>query len=168
VAAQQSITLIDAATGLPVEGALVLAPGELRVFRSDVRGVVELPAGYGRAGVRVHSQHHTPVTLPPGAADGPVLLHFDAARSNPLERARTFSRADTLRGAWGPWRANNDLLSYDLDVTVRPADAFIHGTNVIRFRMLEDGRRIQLDLFENMDIDSIVHAHRPACVGAGA
>jgi aminopeptidase N len=160
VAAQATLTILDRTSQQPVEGALVFAPGELRVFRSDRRGQVELPAGYGAGGVRIHSTHHAPEVVEAGRLHGTALLTFDAARSNPLERAREFTRADSLRGTYGPYRENNDLLTYDLDVTVQPAEGFIHGSNTIRFRMLEDGRRIQFDLFENMHVDSIMHGGR--------
>ncbi len=66
------------------------------------------------------------------------------------------SRADILRGEYGPWRANNDLLSYDLDVRVDPERKFISGKNKIRFRMLKDDTRIQLDLFANLKVDKIL------------
>jgi dipeptidyl-peptidase-4 len=66
------------------------------------------------------------------------------------------TRADILRGAYGPYRANNDLLSYDLDVRVDPEKRFISGRNVIRFRMLKDDTRIQLDLVENLAVDRIL------------
>ena len=56
------------------------------------------------------------------------------------------TQADILRGAYGRYRANNDLLSYHLDVRVDPEKKFISGTNTIRFRMLKDDTRIQLDL----------------------
>ena len=63
--------------------------------------------------------------------------------------------ADIVRGAYGRYRSNNDLLSYDLDVRVDPVKKFISGTNTIRFRMLEDASRIQLDLFANLQVDGI-------------
>lgn len=69
--------------------------------------------------------------------------------------AQTPSRADILRGEYGPWRANNDLLSYDLDVRIDPERKFISGRNTIRFRMLKDDNRIQLDLYDNLKIDKI-------------
>ncbi len=69
---------------------------------------------------------------------------------------KTVTRADILRGAYGPYRANNDLLSYDLSIRVDPGRKFITGKNSIRFRMLEDGSRIQLDLFPNMKVDRIL------------
>ncbi|MGC2163851.1 MAG: M1 family metallopeptidase [Silvibacterium sp.] len=71
------------------------------------------------------------------------------------------SRADMLRGAYGPYRANNDLLYYHLDVRVDPDKQTISGDNTIRFRMLKDGARIQLDLSEALHIDKIVWGSIP-------
>ena len=69
----------------------------------------------------------------------------------------TPSRADILRGEYSPWRANNDLLSYDLDLRVDPDKKFLSGKNTIRFKMLKDDTRIQLDLFANLKVDKILH-----------
>src|SRR4051794_11250033 len=66
------------------------------------------------------------------------------------------SRADILRGEYGRYRANNDLLFYHLDVRVDPENKSIAGKNTIRFRMLEDDTRIQLDLYESLRIDKIL------------
>ena len=66
------------------------------------------------------------------------------------------TRADILRGAYGPYRANNDLLSYFLDVRVDPEKQTISGKNSIRFKMLQDGTRIQLDLHPALEIDKIL------------
>jgi len=62
---------------------------------------------------------------------------------------------DKLLGGYGPYRANNDLLYYHLDVRVDPAKQYLSGVNAIRFRMLEDGTRIQLDLVPTFKIDGI-------------
>jgi aminopeptidase N len=67
----------------------------------------------------------------------------------------TPTRAEVLRGANGPYRANNDLLYYHLDVRVDPVAKSIAGTNTVRFKMLRDGDRIQLDLTDILQIDSI-------------
>jgi aminopeptidase N len=67
------------------------------------------------------------------------------------------ARADILRGEYSQWRANNDLLSYDLDIRVDPDKKFISGKNVIRFKMLKDDTRIQLDLFANLKVEKILH-----------
>jgi aminopeptidase N len=71
------------------------------------------------------------------------------------------TRFDMLRGAYGPFRANNDLLYYHLDIRVDPQQKSIQGKNTIRFRMLQDGSRIQLDLNEALNIDKILLGDTP-------
>ena len=66
------------------------------------------------------------------------------------------TRANILRGEYGRYRANNDLLFYHLDVRVDPEKKFISGKNTIRFKMLQDDTRIQLDLYANLNVDKIV------------
>jgi aminopeptidase N len=66
------------------------------------------------------------------------------------------THANILRGEYGRYRANNDLLSYDLDIRIDPEKKFISGKNTIRFKMLKDDTRIQLDLYDNLKIDEIV------------
>lgn len=72
------------------------------------------------------------------------------------QSTQTPSRADILRGEYGQWRANNDLLSYDLDIRIDPEKKLISGRNTIRFRMLKEDTRIQLDLFANLNVDKIL------------
>lgn len=67
-----------------------------------------------------------------------------------------FSRADTLRGSLRPERTSFDVLSYNLDIKLNPEERFISGFNKIEFQVLKKTSRIQLDLFQNMKIDSIV------------
>jgi len=66
-----------------------------------------------------------------------------------------------LRGAYGPYRANNDLLYYHLDIWIDPIQKFISGKNTIHFRMLKDDNRIQLDLSEGLNIDKILYGAVP-------
>jgi aminopeptidase N len=65
------------------------------------------------------------------------------------------TRAEVLRGAYGPYRANNDLLYYHLTLKVDHIAKTITGTNLVRFKMLADATRIQLDLTDTLLIDSI-------------
>ena len=69
---------------------------------------------------------------------------------------RTPTPADILRGAYGPYRANNDLLSYDLDIRVDPEQKSIAGNNRITFKMLKDDSRVQLDLTAGLSVDKIL------------
>lgn len=71
------------------------------------------------------------------------------------------SRADVLRGAYGPHRANNDLLYYHLDVRVEPRKKYLSGRNTVRFKMLKDDARIQLDLNPALGVDRILLGTTP-------
>ncbi len=61
-----------------------------------------------------------------------------------------------LRGPYGPERANNDLLYYHLNIRVDPEKKTISGKNTIRFKMLADGTRIQIDLRDILKVDKIL------------
>ncbi len=69
--------------------------------------------------------------------------------------------ADILRGSYGQYRANNDLLFYHLDIRVDPEKKFISGKNTIRFKMLKDDTKIQLDLYEVLNVDKILLGNTP-------
>ena len=66
------------------------------------------------------------------------------------------THANILRGAYGPYRANNDLLYYKLHVRVDPEKKFLSGDVITRFKMLQDGTRIQLDLSDALNVDKIL------------
>lgn len=86
-----------------------------------------------------------------------VFVASVVAQTGPRPPASaTPTHANILRGEYGRYRANNDLLFYHLDVRVDPQKKFISGKNTIRFRMLKDDTRIQLDLYDNLKVDKIV------------
>src|SRR6185312_11744098 len=87
-------------------------------------------------------------TKKPPVADTPA-----SGRAIPQHTEPT--KDDLLRGPYGPFRANNDLLFYHLNIRVDPEAKTIGGTNLVRFRMLQDGKRIQLDLTPQLAVDSI-------------
>lgn len=66
------------------------------------------------------------------------------------------TRADILRGEYGRYRANNDLLYYGLSVRVDPEQKTLKGHTLVRFKMLKDDNRIQLDLHQALNVDKIV------------
>jgi aminopeptidase N len=65
------------------------------------------------------------------------------------------THADILRGEYGRYRANNDLLYYHLDVRVDPGTKYLRGSTLVRFKMLKDDNRIQLDLHDALKVDKI-------------
>ncbi len=74
---------------------------------------------------------------------------------------RAPTQEQILLGAYGPYRANNDLLYYHLDVRVDPEKKTISGKNTIRFRMLKDDTRIQIDLHPDLNVDKILFGATP-------
>jgi len=86
----------------------------------------------------------------------PSQTSQQSSTPSPLPSHREPTKADILRGAYGPYRANNDLLSYHLDIRIDPEKKFIIGKNTIRFKMLKDDARIQLDLAVALNIDKIL------------
>jgi aminopeptidase N len=90
------------------------------------------------------------------ASAGPAVAQQAAPPRQPPSTLRAPTRTDVLRGEYGRYRANNDLLHYDLDIRVNPEKKFISGKNTIRFRMLKDDTRIQLELFPDYAVEKIV------------
>lgn len=71
--------------------------------------------------------------------------------------SQTFTKRDSLRGGLPFERTCFDVQKYVIDVSVDVENKFITGLTTISFKVVENTKRIQLDLFENMKIDSIVN-----------
>ncbi len=67
-----------------------------------------------------------------------------------------FTKYDTLRGSLTEARTNYDVLSYDLDVKLIIERKQIRGSNNIMFEVIKELDSLQIDLFSNMYIDSII------------
>ncbi|WP_432670869.1 M1 family metallopeptidase [Flavobacterium sp. SM2513] len=74
--------------------------------------------------------------------------------------AQNFTRKDSLQGGFSFERTCFDVQKYDLNLTVNPEKKFISGSNKISFKMLQESSKIQLDLFENMHVDSVIFNER--------
>src|SRR5712691_10126973 len=90
-----------------------------------------------------------------------TLCAQTATRSGAAQSPTAPTHADILRGEYGRYRANNDLLFYHLDIRIDPEKKFVSGKNTIRFRMLADDTRIQLDLYDNLKVDKILFGSTP-------
>lgn len=73
-----------------------------------------------------------------------------------LTNKSKFTKADTLRGSLRPERTAFDMQKYDLHLKINPEQKSISGYNDITFKVLDHQKVMQLDLFDNMIIDSIV------------
>lgn len=70
--------------------------------------------------------------------------------------AQNFTRRDSLQGGLRFERTSFDVLRYDLNIKINPEEKSIVGFNDITFKVIETTQKIQLDLFDNMNVDSIV------------
>lgn len=68
-----------------------------------------------------------------------------------------YTEADTLRGSLRTERTSFNVQKYHLKLKVEPEKKFISGSNIISFKVEEDLPVMQLDLFKNMQIDSIIY-----------
>ena len=71
---------------------------------------------------------------------------------------KKYSEQDRLRGSVTPERVWWDLKHYELSIAVDPESKSIKGSNVIRFDALEDGRAMQIDLQEPLEITKVEHS----------
>ncbi|PYS68950.1 MAG: peptidase M1 [Acidobacteria bacterium] len=85
-----------------------------------------------------------------------TVISIEPASTKAVQTSSAPSRANILRGEYGRFRANNDLLYYHLDVRVDPDKKFLSGSTAMRFKMLADDNRIQLDLHEALKVERVV------------
>lgn len=74
--------------------------------------------------------------------------------------SQNFTRRDSLQGGLRPERTCYDVQRYDLNIKINPDEKTIVGYNEIAFKVVENSSKIQIDLFENMQIDSIIHNNK--------
>lgn len=68
-----------------------------------------------------------------------------------------FTKADTLRGSITPERAWWDLLHYNIQVQPNLVEKTIQGDVTIRFKVLSIGKKMQIDLQQPLQIDSVYY-----------
>ena len=71
-----------------------------------------------------------------------------------------FTRQDTLRGTITAERVWWDLLHYDLDMKVDPSTKSLQGNNTIRYKVLKNDQRMQIDLQPPMEITKITQSNQ--------
>lgn len=87
-----------------------------------------------------------------------LILIAEPLTSQVVTHKEHYTEADTLRGSLRPER-NFDVLTYHLNVKVNPEKKYISGYNTIGFRAGEDLPVMQVDLFANMQVDSIMYGN---------
>ena len=80
-----------------------------------------------------------------------TFSNFAFSQNNPI------TRAETLRGSITPERDWWDLQHYDLSVQFFPETKTIKGSNVISFKTVKAGNKIQIDLQTPLQMTKITH-----------
>ena len=94
-----------------------------------------------------------------GAID--FLKSSDSTIANSLipkvsNRQNGFNAGDSLRGKLNSMRTCYDVIFYSLDLQILPETKSIRGSNLIRFKTIEAFNKMQVDLYANMKIESIL------------
>ncbi len=85
-----------------------------------------------------------------------TLLFFLALWSINQLQAQNFTRKDSLQGGLREERTCYDVVRYNLDIKINPTEKSISGQNEIIFKVDDATSKIQVDLFENMKIETII------------
>ena len=86
------------------------------------------------------------------------VINFSLLAQETIEK--TFSLADSLRGALRIERTSTDISYYNLDIEFDLENKSIKGSNTIDFEFSGGTEKIQLDLFENMQLERIMHKNK--------
>ena len=73
---------------------------------------------------------------------------------------RTFTLADTLRGALRPERTSFDVTYYELHLAIDATEKYLEGHVNVDYFVTAPTQRLQLDLYRNLRIDSILQDGR--------
>lgn len=86
-----------------------------------------------------------------------IVLGFQNVSAQLTVAKEHFTRRDSLQGGLRLERTSFDVQHYDLNIKVNIDEKSIVGYNDITFKVVENTSKIQIDLFENMKVDSILH-----------
>ena len=138
-----------------IEGAVVYDADSQTAYRTDSKGQVSIDGNIKQ--IQIKAKYHRPQLITISAfSSKTVVMAYDETLLVE-EQKLSYTKSHELWGNYSEYRANNDLLSYDLSIKVDPEKKYISGNNKIRFKMLKADNIIQLDLYQNLDIDKILY-----------
>jgi aminopeptidase N len=81
-----------------------------------------------------------------------LLLILPAGAQYLAPEQSKFTRQDSLRGSITPERAWWDLTYYHLNITVKPSDSTIYGSNTVIYKVIKSSDIMQIDLQPPLEI----------------
>lgn len=88
---------------------------------------------------------------------GLVFLMLNVFGQKDYYKAYKFNEADTLRGMLRAERTCYDVTHYNLNIEVAPTTQSIEGHVKMEYKVLEDFKTLQVDLYKNMEIVQILY-----------
>lgn len=85
-----------------------------------------------------------------------IKKYYPKTKNFREDKRPVYTRKDSLRGSLNKLRSCYDVIFYNLYVRIYPFTRMICGENEIVFRLTEPTNIIQLDLYEKMEIESII------------
>ena len=85
-----------------------------------------------------------------------IAISFIVIGLQLISAQEAITRKDSLQGGLRPERTCFDVQHYDLNIKINPEERSVVGYNDVKFKVVNNTSKIQLDLFENMQVDSIV------------
>ena len=80
------------------------------------------------------------------------LFWFHNLQAQLLDKNKTYSYKDSLRGSLNPNRSGYDVKSYDISIKIRPEDSLISGNVTMEYLVLDSFSTMQIDLNDNFYI----------------
>jgi aminopeptidase N len=158
-AAENKLFVLSSKNSQPIEGAIIYDRTKLKAYQSNHQGIVFLDDDSND--LQVKAKYHQPKLFLSGSKSSQsITLQYDE-KLLADDQALIHKKENVQWGAPDEYRANNDLLTYDLSITVNPAKKFITGNNKIRFKMLKNDDVIRIDLYQNLTIDKILYQGKP-------
>jgi len=154
-AKSRKFSIFSSRDNTAIEGAVIYDKDNTKAYRSNVHGVVDLDLNSNE--LIVKAKYHQPKVLTlDNKKPLSITLQYD---KNLLkdEQELQHTKENIQWGAHDDYRANNDLLHYDLTIKVDPDRKYIVGNNKIKFSMLKDDDVIRIDLYQNLNIDKILY-----------
>jgi aminopeptidase N len=156
----QDLRILSSENRHPIEGAVVYDIKNHVASRTDFFGKVTL-AEPDSDEIQIKAKYHEPKIIKLSQLKSAAIVMNYNKNLLKAEQQLVHTKENMLWGEYSKYRSNNDLLSYDLTIKVEPEKKYISGNNKIRFKMLKDDSTIQIDLYENLNINKILHNKKP-------
>ena len=124
------LSVISSKGGQVIEGAIIYDATKRFASRTNQQGKVSIDSDVEL--IQVKAKYHIPQFLKLRELTSHIIVMEHDKDLLAAEQKLTYPKKNKLWGNYSEYRANNDLLSYDLSIRVDPEQKFISGKLLIR------------------------------------